>query len=60
MLMRVLNQDVDAGDAQLFDDVPSDTGYFAYKKKASELGIVKGTGENKFSPDEPITRQTWR
>ena len=39
-----------------FEDVK--TGYWFYKEVETlyNIGIVDGTGENKFSPDEPVTR----
>ena len=40
-----------------FDDVSSDDYYAPYVKWASENGIVKGIGDNKFSPESPITRE---
>jgi lysozyme len=39
-----------------FDDVPA--GYWAEKviKTVSDAGIMKGVGDNKFAPDQPLTR----
>ena len=40
-----------------FDDVNADTYYSPYIKWASERSIVNGVGDNRFSPDEKISRQ---
>lgn len=39
-----------------FDDVPDDAWFAKEIERAAELGLIKGTGENVFEPDAPITR----
>jgi len=41
----------------VFSDVPNGQWYAAAVNWAAESGIVKGTGQNKFSPQERITRE---
>ena len=40
-----------------FTDVKTDAYYAAYVEWAAQKNIVKGTGENLFSPDAPVTRE---
>ena len=40
-----------------FSDVPSNAYYADAVAWASENGIVTGTGSNRFSPDNPVTRE---
>jgi len=54
-LVRTLG--VDAKINQNFEDIPENAYYFKEIGIAKELGITKGTGDNQFNPDEPITRQ---
>ena len=39
-----------------FSDVPSDAWYSEAVNKLASIGILKGTGDNRFEPDRPITR----
>jgi len=39
-----------------FTDIPANTWYSGYVKYLTGYGIVNGTGENTFSPNEQITR----
>lgn len=41
----------------IFDDVKPGQWYYGVVMRAHELGIVGGTSETKFSPNEPITRE---
>ncbi|HPF20047.1 MAG TPA: S-layer homology domain-containing protein [Syntrophomonas sp.] len=40
-----------------FQDVSPDSYYAPYIDWAQQTGIVKGTGDNRFAPDEAITRE---
>jgi len=62
-LIRTLSADARADES--FDDISQDAYYYKEIGIAKKLGITNGTGNNKFSPDESITRQdmmvlTWR
>ena len=54
-LVRTLG--VNAGVDENFDDIKGDAYYYRESGIAKKLGITNGTGNNRFSPDEPITRQ---
>lgn len=54
-LIRTLG--IDAKGDGSFDDIRRDAYYFNELVTAKKLGITKGMGNNKFSPDESITRQ---
>lgn len=54
-LVRTLG--VNAKIDENFDDIKSDAYYYKEIAIAKKLGITNGTGNNKFSPDESITRQ---
>jgi hypothetical protein len=54
-LVRTLG--VDAELEGNFDDISSDAYYYREIGTAKKLGITGGMGNNKFSPDECITRQ---
>ncbi len=43
--------------ASTFSDVDANEYYFKYVAWASENGIIKGIGENKFAPNENVTRE---
>ena len=43
--------------AKEFEDVGSDNRYSEQIGILSDIGIIKGTSENEFSPDEPVTRE---
>ena len=43
--------------ASRFADVPEDAYYAPYVAWAAETGVVKGTSDTTFSPEEPITRE---
>jgi hypothetical protein len=58
MLMRAIKiQSQDESTAQQFDDVEEDAFYYNILLTAKELKIVKGIGNNKFAPEEAISRQ---
>lgn len=43
-------------DKMRFEDVPKTHWAYEYIDKVSDSGIMIGTGDGKFSPDEPLTR----
>jgi hypothetical protein len=53
-LMRAL--DVDAGDASGFSDVPSNHTHVEGINAVVAAGIARGTGNNHFEPDRPVSR----
>ncbi len=55
LLMRMLGTGAPAETA--FSDVPANSYYFKEIAQARSLGIAAGTGEDRFHPDAPITRQ---
>ena len=63
MLMRAMELNNDrggagfSGDEAHFADVPQDSYYYEAVAKAAQLGIVQGTNDSQFQPDEPVTRQ---
>lgn len=40
-----------------FTDVPSDQWYYTFVSWAAEQGVSAGTGDGKFSPKQPVTRE---
>ncbi len=54
-LVRTL--DVDAKFDENFEDIKSGAYYYDEIAIAKELGITRGTGDNKFNPNSNITRQ---
>lgn len=43
--------------AKSYNDVSADRLYAEQIGILSDIGVIKGTGENTFSPDEPVTRE---
>lgn len=43
--------------AATFTDVPADQWYAPFVSWAAEQGVSAGTGDGKFSPDQPVTRE---
>lgn len=43
--------------AKSYDDVKNDSPFSEQIGILSDIGVIKGTGENEFSPDEPVTRE---
>ena len=43
--------------AKSYDDVSADAPFSEQIGILSDIGVVKGTAENEFSPDEPVTRE---
>lgn len=57
VLGRLAGVKADSYTVNTFSDVKSDSPYRAYIEWAHSVGIVSGTGENKFAPDRSITRE---
>lgn len=57
VLARLDGADLSSYGSSGFSDVPSDQWYSRAVDWAARAGIVNGTGDGKFSPDEPITRE---
>ena len=57
MLLRALGKSEVAQDnsLQTFDDVPKSHWGYAAAENAYNFGLIKGIGDNKFAPDEPVT-----
>lgn len=59
-LIRALDLEVMTDRNQMvenFADVPEDADYYREVRVGKTLGILRGTGDNSFNPEEPITRQ---
>jgi len=56
LLLRAYNITADENPADNFSDA-GDTYYTGYLAAAKRLGISKGVGDNKFAPEQAITRQ---
>ena len=56
-LGRLANADVSAYKQSSFTDVKNDAYYMGYIEWASKNGIVSGVGNNRFAPDQSITRE---
>jgi hypothetical protein len=54
---RMVNADLSQIQSSSFSDIDINTWYGAYVEWASQNNIVKGIGDYKFAPDEPINRQ---
>lgn len=57
VLGRLANADVDSYKKSSFTDVKSDLYYMGYIEWANKSNIIKGIGNGKFAPDQPITRE---
>ena len=56
-LGRLANADVSSYTKSSFTDVKSDAYYMGYIEWASKNDIVNGVGNNRFAPDQSITRE---
>ena len=56
-LGRLANADVSSYAKSSFNDVKSDAYYMGYIEWASKNDIVSGVGNNKFAPEQSITRE---
>jgi hypothetical protein len=57
ILARMAGLTADPGGAERFSDVPAGVWYRGTVGAAANAGLVYGTGENSFAPDEPVTRE---
>ncbi len=57
MLMKALQPDISTSGTKQFSDVSSSQYYATAVLQARKLGIVGGSGDNKFNPNASITRQ---
>ncbi|HHW00708.1 MAG TPA: S-layer homology domain-containing protein [Clostridiaceae bacterium] len=57
VLGRLAGADVSGYKESNFTDVKNNAYYMGYIEWARENGIVNGTGNDKFAPDEPVTRE---
>ena len=57
VLGRMAKADVSGYKESSFTDVKEDAYYMGYIEWARESGIIKGTGDGKFAPDQSITRE---
>jgi len=57
ILARMAGLTDNPGGADRFSDVPDGAWYRGMVGAAADAGLVHGTGENSFAPDEPITRE---
>ena len=57
VLGRMAEVDTDNYTVTSFSDVPTAAYYAPYISWANDEGIVSGTGNGRFSPDAPITRE---
>lgn len=55
LMVRMLGLKSDA--QSNFDDVASDKYYYKEVGTAKTLGLISGVGDNKFNPEDPISRQ---
>lgn len=54
---RMAKVDIESYTSTSFSDVPAAAYYAPYISWANSEGIVYGTGNGRFSPDEPVTRE---
>lgn len=57
MLVRALNVSDSNGDNPEFLDIDVGAWYYSSVVTATKLGLVNGTGDGRFAPDAPITRE---
>lgn len=57
ILLGALGIDAATSDDIAFNDVNADSWYAPYVSMGVKLNLIGGTGDNKFAPDEAITRQ---
>ncbi|MCS5696760.1 S-layer homology domain-containing protein [Desulfofundulus thermocisternus] len=57
ILARMAGLTADPDGAKRFNDVPQNAWYCGMVGAAAKAGLVRGTGEHSFAPDEPITRE---
>ncbi|WP_194174847.1 S-layer homology domain-containing protein [Desulfofundulus thermobenzoicus] len=57
ILARMAGLTADPDGARCFNDVPQNAWYCGMVGAAAKAGLVRGTGEHSFAPNEPITRE---
>ncbi|WP_353928486.1 S-layer homology domain-containing protein [Desulfofundulus kuznetsovii] len=57
ILARMAGLTADPDGARRFNDVPQNAWYCGMVGAAAKAGLVRGTGEHSFAPNEPITRE---
>ncbi len=57
ILGRMAGLTASPGGAERFSDVPAGAWYRGVVGAAANAGLVSGTGENSFAPEEPVTRE---
>ncbi|HQI16206.1 MAG TPA: S-layer homology domain-containing protein [Bacillota bacterium] len=57
VLGRLADADVSSYRQSSFNDVKNDAFYMGYIEWARKSGIVNGTGNGTFAPDQPVTRE---
>ncbi|TEB07823.1 Endo-1,4-beta-xylanase A precursor [Pelotomaculum schinkii] len=57
ILVRMTGLTADPGGADRFSDVPAGAWYRGTVGAATNAGLINGTSENSFAPDEPVTRE---
>lgn len=57
MLARLSGADTSAYRTSAFDDVTEGSWYYHFVAWAAETGVTNGTGQRRFSPDKPVTRE---
>ncbi|WP_165859294.1 S-layer homology domain-containing protein [Desulfofundulus salinus] len=57
ILARMAGLTADPDGAKRFNDVPQNAWYCGMVGAAAKAGLVRGTGEHSFAPNEPITRE---
>jgi autotransporter-associated beta strand protein len=57
MLAGIANADVSGYQSSTFGDVQAGVWYLPYVAWAAEQNIVKGSGDNQFKPNDPISRE---
>ncbi|MDD4238511.1 MAG: S-layer homology domain-containing protein [Desulfotomaculaceae bacterium] len=57
ILVRMAGLTADPGGADCFSDVPAEAWYRGVVGAATIAGLINGTSEKSFAPDEPVTRE---
>lgn len=55
VLVKMLGLDAQSAQGSTFGDVAPDHWAYSYIKLAADMGIVNGTGDNRFSPELPVS-----
>ncbi len=57
LLVRLFGEEPSSAYKAVFKDVKEDSWYFGYVMKAKEKGFIQGISQDRFAPDQPISRQ---